>query len=159
MSTLAPMFSLDDFEETRTVWEPIYGDPITHACRDCGKRTSFDQGGGIPGVGGFTVCDGCAQIDQCRLQVCTPVIERRKAASYFVVPELAHCNDCYWFVLEPSTISGETITADDLIDMCAEHARPRHVSHWGESHLVEAHDGLVRKQAQRRAKYLAERAA
>jgi len=146
------LFDLDDFEETRVEWEPIFGED--GLCRDCGIKTAFNQGGARPGLGLFVVCNGCAGIDGCREQHCSPVIERR-ARPDFTVDEVAHCPNCSWFILDGAPWEDEPYTADDLMDMLAEHARPRHVSRWGESHLIAEHDQLVADQAERRARYVA----
>ncbi|MFF2631984.1 hypothetical protein ACFVR6_03785 [Microbacterium sp. NPDC058021] len=68
------LFELEDFEETRTEWEPIYcrwdqpqlvrlvnADVI---CRDCGRKAGYNQGG-ADRTGSFMVCDDCASLDRC----------------------------------------------------------------------------------------------
>ncbi len=148
-----------DLELEAPEWVPIYkpfGNNLAayirdDRCRDCGVKCAYNQGGSNE-RGIFTVCDGCAEIDSCRLQVCTPILERRKVAT-FTADELAHCESCSWFVLDRSGWD-DKFDADDLQDMLAEHAQPRHVSHWGCAHPVEKHDGLVAAQAKRRTAYL-----
>lgn len=148
-----------DLELDNPAWEPIVkvlggglGEYIKDdRCRDCGAKGAYNQGGAGNGVA-FMVCDRCAEIDSCRLQICTPILERRKVPN-FTVDELAHCETCPWFVLDRSGWD-DNFNADDLTDVLAEHAQPRHVSHWGNSHPVEKHDRLVRAQAERRAAYL-----
>lgn len=145
-----------DFDLETTHWAPIYkpfngslvdyiGDDL---CRDCGAKTAYNQGGaGRSGI--YAICDGCAQLDNCRLRTCRPVIERREASG-FAVEEVAHCQDCSWFVID-RTGWDDAFEVDDLV---AEHARPRHVSHWGMTHFMEEHDGLVAAREKRRAAYL-----
>jgi len=126
-------------------------------CRDCGRKAAYNQGGATPGVGSYMVCDGCADIDGCRLQVCNPYPVW--CSDRGTHTELAAmCEDCPWWL--PAKHWGDggewrLLTADEVTDMLAEHAAPRHVSHWGHSHPPGKHDDMVRAQAKRRAAYLA----
>jgi hypothetical protein len=122
-------------------------------CGLCGTKCSFNQGGSRTGA----VCDACALIDSCRLVCCEPVAERRKAHIGVDQFECAHC-DCGWWQFETYWHDeGEyrLYTPEEVTDMLAEHAIPRHVSHWGMSHPPEKHDDLVKAQAKRRAAYWA----
>lgn len=167
------LFDIDDFAETRgPSWEPIYVmfpsvDGLAamlaeQRCRDCGVKVSWMTGGGSrPGLGSFQVCEDCAQLDACRLRCCEPVAERRRAKVGVDQWECAHC-DCGWWEFETYWHDeGEhrSYTAEEITDMLAEHAIPRHVSHWGKSHFVTVHDDLVKAQARRRAAFLAKRVA
>lgn len=67
------LFDLDDFEETRTEWVPVYKrwdmDPLVRAvederCRDCGRKAGYNQGGSDR-TGIYMVCDDCASLDRC----------------------------------------------------------------------------------------------
>lgn len=55
------LFNLDDFEETRIEWVPVYG--FMDRCRDCGARCAANQGGVRQGHGVFVVCDPCSRLD------------------------------------------------------------------------------------------------
>lgn len=144
------MFDLEDFPETRTEWV-VLGD--WDRCGLCGTRTrGCNQGGTRTGK----VCDDCAQIDSCRLVCCEPVAERRPARVGVDQFECAHCA-CGWWAFETYWHDeGEhrPYTAEEVADLLAEHAQPRHVSHWGHAHPPSRHDELVRAQAKRRAAYL-----
>lgn len=147
------LFDLDDFEETRTEWVPLgWNDGML--CGLCGRKTTMNQGGSDVGP----VCDACAAIDRCRLRCCTPVVERRPSMFGHEREESAHCDDCGWFLLlERWTDDGELkqYTPEELTDLLAQHAEPRHVTHWGMTHPPAQHDALVKAQAKRRAAYLA----
>lgn len=151
------LFELDDFTETRTEWEPIYGRGMV--CRDCGTKRVSGTGGGTPGLGQYEVCDECAAIDECRIREHEVVIERR-ASSFLTVDELAHCAFCHWFVSVHEWADGTAtdVTPERLAELAAEHVRPVHTSHWGKSHEITEHDGLVAARAHRRAAYLAREA-
>lgn len=66
------LFVLDDFEETRVEWIPLFKPlgltvasiVVGDRCRDCGARegTSWVS---VPEVGFFMVCDECAKLDDC----------------------------------------------------------------------------------------------
>lgn len=141
------LFDLDDFDETRTVWVMV-GD--WGRCGFCGVKCSFNQGGSKTGA----VCDECAQIDHCQIRPHEPVIERRPSR-LLNIDEAAHCLKCAWFL---SVADSEDVeyTPEQVAARVAEHARPRHTSHWGMSHEIGDHDRLVAERARRRAKYLAE---
>lgn len=143
------LFELDDFEETRTEWV-ILGD--WGRCGLCGATSKLNQGGTLTG----NVCDDCAQIDSCRLVECTPVAERRPDRMQKDRDKCAHCACGWWANAEYWHDDGEwrQHTPEEVADMLAEHAQPRHVSHWGETHPPGEHDRLVAAQAKRRAAYL-----
>lgn len=143
--------TLFELEDTLPEWVPLgWNDAML--CGLCGRKTTMNQGGTETGP----VCDDCARIDRCRLQCCTPVAERRPAKVGHEREECAHCQDCGWFLfLEQWTDDGEwkPYTPDEITDLMAAHAAPRHVTHWGEAHPPEKHDELVRAQQQRRDAY------
>lgn len=129
--------------------------PSRDLCRDCGVRCAFNQGGAGRGVL-YQVCDECAKVDSCRLRCCTPVAERRPAKMWGEREEAAHCDCGWWLYLDRWDDDGPTrvpLTPDEVLDLMAEHARPRHVSHWGASHLVTEHDDLIDRRERRRAAY------
>jgi hypothetical protein len=130
-------------KETWAAWRKEHPE----RCRDCGTTHKINAGGS----NGW-MCDDCAEIDQCRDLNCTPVLERRTVAN-FTVDELAHCDNCHWFIHDRSAWDDE-FDAEDLSDELANHARPRHVSHWGKSHLIGEHDRLIRERSKRRSQYL-----
>jgi len=144
---------LDLLGWTDTVWEPIYG-ADDRVCRDCGRKAAYNQGGANR-LGLFMVCDGCAAIDSCRLQVCNPYpVWCSDRGTHIELAAL--CEDCPWRVDAKRWGEGEWrhLTPDEVADMVAEHATPRHVSRWGMSHPPEKHDALVRAQGKRRTDYL-----
>jgi hypothetical protein len=126
-------------------------------CRDCGAKCAFNQGGATPGIGLFMVCDECAKLDRCRLVCCTPVAERRPSRIGLTLDEGAHC-DCGWWIWAERWDDDDPkaripLTPDEVVDLMAEHAEPRHVSRWGKAHLVAEHDELVAARERRRAAY------
>jgi hypothetical protein len=165
MTQLAFDFDIDPewvpiLKPTRLSLETLI-DP-TDRCRDCGIKCAFNQGGAGGGAM-YTVCDDCAKIDACRLVCCSPVAERRPSKIGLTRDEGAHCS-CGWWIFaerwsEDDALSREPLTPDELTDLMAEHAEPRHVSHWGESHPVAMHEALVAKRARRRAAYTKRAAA
>lgn len=58
---MTTLFELEDFSETRTEWRLV---PDWDLCGLCGVRTTWNQGGTTTAG---AVCDGCAQVDRCRL--------------------------------------------------------------------------------------------
>lgn len=68
------LFDLDDFEETRVEWVPLYKPHgltlasliVAERCRDCGAKVSWMNGGGGNQIGSFQVCEDCMEIDRCR---------------------------------------------------------------------------------------------
>lgn len=70
------LFNLDDFEETRIEWVPLFKPfgitllslIIPDRCRDCGRTDGRAQHAcsGSRDAGSFVVCDDCSAIDGCR---------------------------------------------------------------------------------------------
>lgn len=122
-------------------------------CGLCGAKTSMNQGGSRTGV----VCNDCAKIDSCTVRPHDPIAERRPDRSFPTTrTQIAHCVHCGWTVDETYwSDEGEWVpyTPDELMDLMAHHARPRHTSHWGETHEIADHDALVRAQTKRRENY------
>lgn len=157
MSDLLDLLDWTDAPE----WEPIYktydlaGMIADDRCRDCGRKAAYNQGGANR-LGSFMVCDGCAQIDGCSLQVCNPYPVWCSDRGTRI--ELAAmCEDCPWWLdAKRWDDDGEWVllTPEEVADMVAEHATPRHVSRWGMTHPPGKHDDLVRAQGKRRADYL-----
>ncbi len=128
----------------------------SQVCRDCGANAFGGAGGASAGFQ-FHVCDDCAQIDGCRVRECTTVVERRPNPFGGTYDEAAHCLNCGWFVLARTWDDAGgwvDLSAEDVIDACADHERPVHTSRWGDSHEIDAHDGLVAAQVKRRATFL-----
>jgi hypothetical protein len=88
---------------------------------------------------------------------CDPVAERRPARVGHEREECAHCACGWWEFLDHWTDDGEWVayTPEEVTEMLAHHAEPRHASHWGCVHRPETHDALVNAQAKRRASFLA----
>lgn len=156
------LFEVDDFEETRTDWVPIYkifGDLASmirdDLCRDCGAKSGYNQGGaGGPIHGSYMICDDCAGLDSCQLVCCEPVAERRPNREGG--EESAHCACGWWLGSQYWADEGGWVdyTPEQVADSIAAHAEPRHVSHWGISHHPDQHDRLIAAQQKRRAAYL-----
>lgn len=144
------LFDLEDFAETRTEWIPL---GTWDRCGLCGVKCSMNQGGTDTGA----VCDQCAQVDGCRIRPHDPVVERRPGQYGIQVEQVAHCAHCGWWInAERRNDDGDWVplTPEEVIDLCAEHARARHTSRWGMSHDISEHDVLVAAQAKRRASFL-----
>lgn len=124
-----------------------------HLCGLCGAKTGMNQGGSRTGV----VCDACAMIDSCAIRPHEAVISRRWDRSLPRTRHVAECLHCGWWLDEQEWRDGAYVprTVAEVAERMLEHVRPRHTSHWGESHEIDAHDELVRKQAARRAAYWA----
>lgn len=139
--------SLFDLEEPEWVVVGEWG-----RCGLCGTKCSFNQGGTTTGA----VCDDCAQVDGCSIREHNPIVERRPSPFSMSTDQVAHCDNCGWWVnADHRNDDGDWVplTGDEVLDLCAEHARPRHTSHWGVSHEIAQHDALVAAQAKRRANY------
>lgn len=141
MSTV--LFDLDDFEETRTEWEPVW------------EPTIEDFGWHWPPVslvGSALHRDG------------KPVTK----AEWKIYLDAARCRDCGRRCAMNQGGAGEGHgfrVCDDCaqLDGCLTRKHDRgpdwHVSHWGDSHPAADHDRLVKAQAKRRAAYLRRAAA
>lgn len=146
---MSALFELDDFPETRTEWV-IVGD--WERCGLCGTRCSFNQGGTRTGA----VCDDCAQIDECRIREHDAIVMRGRDRNLPGAVRIARCLHCAWFLNAHRWEDGQSIplTVDEVAQAMEHHVRPRHTSHWGVSHEIDQHDGLVAAQARRRSSYL-----
>lgn len=144
------LFDLDDFTETRTEWVSLGWLP--DRCGLCGVKCSMNQGGTDVGM----VCDGCAQIDRCRIREHEAVVCRSTARGTVLGRLVARCLHCSWRLAESRWEEGASVprTVEEVAAAMVEHVRPKHTSHWGESHEITAHDELVAAQAKRRASYL-----
>jgi hypothetical protein len=149
----------DGSEVTKAEWKAFIN---AGRCRDCGIKCPIASGGTQDGHC-YRLCEDCALLDGCRLDTHTTTIERGPAPSHFPEREAAaHCNDCgWWLFLEHWADEGRWIayTPEEVIEACAEHEKPHHRGRWGRSHEISEHDGLVQRQAKRRAKYLAQKKA
>lgn len=156
------LFDLDDFEETRVEWTPIYkvyGDLASmiqpDLCRDCGAKSGYNQGGaGNPRGTSFMICDECARIDGCQVIEHDPVIERDEDSG---MQRAAHCS-CGWWIgprVWGDNHEPHEYTLDELRDIVADHIRPRHRSHWGcAPHDIADCEKLHAAQQKRRENYL-----
>lgn len=67
------LFDLDEFEETRVEWVPLYKPfGITLAslvagirCRDCGTDKTSGTSGSRRSIGSFDLCEACTDLDRC----------------------------------------------------------------------------------------------
>lgn len=128
-------------------------------CRDCGTRSKLNQGGARD-AGVFYLCDDCAALDGARVSSHTTVVEDREPRNPWpgAPREAAHCQECGWFVDAARRSEDDPrvlipLTADDVVDLCAEHERPRYRSRWGVAFELGEFEGRVAAREARRVAY------